>query len=422
MRTTAAAVRQLSLSRQLLAGQRPPPTKQGIEEVVRRLGRLQLDPTAAVAPSHLLVLWSRLGRFEPADVDHVTWTEHRLFEYNATLRPIEQVPLVSAFAPFWTANEGATRAAKIASWIAENRELERHILEELARRGPLSSDQFEDRSRTPWRSGGYFDGHNVGRMLEFLAGVCRIAVAGRRGRTRLWDLVDRVWPERLMRVELDSRDLLRQRLANTLRALGVVSGRELRRRVALPGSRIPYEQLIAEGRVRPVVVSEDGIPWRDDWYVHPDDAEALVADERPQPVTTLLSPFDNVIHDRDRTRRLFQFVYRTEIYIPPAKRRHGYFAMPILHGEQLLGTIDPRHDRKSGTLDVNSIHLAPEAAKDPEVGRAIIAVLDDLAAFAGARAVRYPASVPADWRSLLPGGQLMGELPLGPPKTSPAIM
>ena len=398
--TTVDAVRRLALERQLLSDPQPPATADGLVAVVERLGRLQLDPTAVVARSHLLVLWSRLGGYDRDVLDGVLWRDGRLFEHGAYLRPIAQLPLVRAMVRHWPGIHGPTRAAVVTQWIDDNDALRRHILDRLRDDGPLASDAFADLAVRAWRTGGYFDGRNVGRMLELLEGAGFVAVADREGATRVWDLPERVWPAELLATRIDDATLVRRRVEISLRAQGVLSATDLRARAALPGAPLPVAELVAEGAMLPVVVAGADGPWPGAWYIHPDDAAALEGVATPADRTTLLSPFDNLIHDRVRTERLFGFAYRMEIYVPEAKRRHGYFAMPILHGGSLIGTVDSARNADAGVLEVKSVRL--DAAQAPrDAAPAVAAAVTDLAAFVGMRGVRWERILPRGWRTAL---------------------
>jgi uncharacterized protein YcaQ len=398
--TTADAIRRLAIERQLLSGPRPPPTADGMVHCAQRLGRIQLDPTAVVARSHLLVLWSRLGIYDRELLNGVLWRDRRLFEHGAFLRPIAHVPLVRAMARHWPAMHGPTRAAVVTGWMDDNDALRRHILDRLRADGPLPSDAFDDLAVRAWRTGGYFDGRNVGRMLELLEGAGLVAVAGRHGATRVWDLPERIWPAELLRIKIDDATLLRRRVEISLRAQGVLSATDLRARAALPGAPLPVADLVAEGAMLPVAVGGSDGPWPGTWYVHPDDAPGLEGGAAPDARTSLLSPFDNLIHDRVRTERLFGFAYRMEIYVPEAKRRHGYFAMPILHDGRLIGTVDPARNADDGVLEIRSVRLASTQAP-PDAAEAVAAAVTELARFVGMDRVRWGRAVPRGWRTAL---------------------
>jgi uncharacterized protein len=339
--------------------------------VVERLGSLQLDPTSAVERSHLLVLWSRLGPFDRRELDRLLWEERALFEYSAFVYPVRDLAVHAARMRGYPSDEtlGPTRARKVRDWLAVNVEFERYVLAELRRRGPLLSRELEDRSLEPWRSSGWTAGKNVSQLLEFLWGQGKVLVAAREGGERVWDLAERVLPQ-LARVErLEPWEGLRGRALLQGRATGVWRPMSWWRRAA--------RELADAGAVERVEI--EGLAG--EWYAHPD----ALADDGWEPGTTLLSPFDPLVYDRERAQALWNFDFRLEIYVPKAKRRYGYFVMPVLAGDELVGRIDPVFDRTTGRLVVNAVH--------PEPGRTLD--LDEplarLAAFLGATEVVLPA-------------------------------
>ena len=216
--------RRLAVTRQRLAGEpRPSPDADGILDVVRDLGCLQLDPTNVVARSHLLVLWSRLGTYDPAHLDALLWTEHRLFEdwaHAASIVLTEEYPVFSALKrDFGRGN--SVHAMRVRDWMARNSTLRRHILTELRRNGPLPSRYFEDKAKEDWQSTGWTAGRNVDRMLEFLWAQGRIMVAERVGAQKLWDLTERCLPEWTLRESLGDYEVVYHAAQKSLRALGV---------------------------------------------------------------------------------------------------------------------------------------------------------------------------------------------------------
>jgi uncharacterized protein YcaQ len=358
--------RRLAVSAQLLAGPRPAATADGILETVRRLGRLQLDPTSIVARSHLLVLWSRLGCYDPADLDDLLWRRRELFEHRAFIVPAEDYAYYRARMRAFPAGD-SKRSRDVREWMRTNAALRRSILGQLRRRGPLRLRDFADRASVGWRSSGWNDERNVGQMLDFLLAQGKVLVAGRENGQRLWDLAERVLPEDVRRRSA----VRRPDLANVERWLllrPVASPREI---PWLPGDPHPRELLPELACAVPVRV--EGI--RGARWLHADHLpllERLEAGEW-EPRTTLLSPFDTLINERDRTEALFGFRFRLEIYVPKTKREYGYFVLPILHGDRLVGRVDPEYDRVERRLRVNAVHWEPGAprAARPAAKRAI---------------------------------------------------
>jgi len=261
------------------------------------------------------------------------------------------------------------RHRQLRDWLAANQTLRRSILRQLRANGPLPTSAIEDRAVTDWRSSGWTAGRNVDRMLDLLWTQGRILVAGRQGRQRVWDLAERVLPAWAPASRPPEREVVR--LAALERA-----GRVERVRVAADGGELPGP-----------------------WYVHADDLPLLERLEAGdwQPRTALLSPFDNLLINRERTQRLFGFHYRTEIYVPKAARRYGYYVLPILHGDRLVGRVDPAMDRRSGRLVVHALHAEPDAPA--AAGPAVAAALQDLAAFLGADGFDLRRQTARVWRS-----------------------
>jgi uncharacterized protein YcaQ len=361
--------RRLAVSAQLLAGPRAPATAEGILGVVRQLGRLQLDPTSIVARSHLLVLWSRLGAYDPAELDTLLWDRRDLFEYRAFIVPTDDYPFFRARMRAFPAGD-SKRSRDVREWMRTNAGLRRSILAQLSRRGPLRLRDFTDNSAVGWRSSGWNDERNVGQMLDFLLAQGKVLVARRESGHRLWDLAERVLP-----ADVRARPARRRPdLAYAEQELRVRPAAAPRELPWPPGDRHPRTLLDElERRGRAHQVSVEGL--RGVRYVHADHVPLLDRLEAGEwePRTTLLSPFDTLISDRDRTEAFFGFRFRLEIYVPKAKRQYGYFVLPILHGDRLVGRIDAEYDRKARRLRVNAMHWEPGAPREarPAAKRAI---------------------------------------------------
>jgi uncharacterized protein YcaQ len=406
---TPTQARRLAVTRQRLAGPRPTPTAAGIVNLVHDLGYVQIDPIGVVERTHRLVLFSRLGRYNVQHLNDLLFKERRLFEYwahGASIVPTEDYPLHSPLMRTYP-NGGGIYRQRAREWIVRNQKLRRYILNRLRREGPLLSRQLEEGGLHPeaWVSTGWTSGRNISRMLDFLWTGGKIMVAGRLGLQKLWDLSERVLPEWAPRDRLTEREVTRRAVERALRALGVGTARHIQYHFIC--GRYPYlphilDELQREGRVQKVEIRDGRDSWPGEWYVHSDVVPRLdrVSDHGWEPRTVLLSPFDNLICDRLRTERLWDFDYRIEIYVPKPKRKYGYYVLPILHGEKLIGRLDPEMDRERGQLRVNGVWAEPGAPAS--AGRAVARALEDLAAFLGAKEILYNSRrIPAIWKRAL---------------------
>ena len=328
-----AQARRIAVRAQVLDG-----SADGLLDTVRRLGFLQIDPISTVAPPQRLVPWSRLGPYNSAELDRLLWEERKLFEWGAFIWPIEDFPLIRA--RMRRRRGKAMYEQRGTEFLRTNARFKRYLLRELEEGGPLLSREIEADLMVSKDPHDWWGSRKVTLMLELLEGRGVVAIVGRRGKQRVWDLAERWYPE---------------------------------------AESIPWpeaERLLAEKRFRALGVRFENGGWR----AHPD------ADDGPVPRrVTFLSPFDRLIHDRDRAEALWNFRYRLEMYVPKAKREYGYYVLPILRGDRLIGRIDPALDRKTGVLQVKGIWwepgVKPVALEKP---------LRDLAAFVGATRIEQP--------------------------------
>ena len=348
---TKAQARRIAVRAQLLDSPRPT----NLLTVVERLTLLQIDPTAAIAPSADLVLWSRLGSaYRPEELKHALEQDRTLFELDAMIRPVGNLGLYLAGADAFPDYE------RSRVWFRDNDRFRRDVFRLLKKSGPLASREIPDTCVVPWASSGWTNDRNVTQMLEFLMSRGEVAIAGRVGRERLWDLAERVYPP----VDVPSvEEAERRRNERRLASLGIARAK---------ARKMPME---------PVHVGETGEPAtvegvKGEWRVDP-----AYLDEDFEGRTALLSPFDRLIHDRVRAGELFDFEYSLEMYKPAAKRRWGYFALPILHEDRLIGKLDAAADRKAGVLRVNAIHEDVKFTRAMRDG--VQAELEDLAAWLG---------------------------------------
>jgi uncharacterized protein YcaQ len=302
-----AQARRIAVRSQLLDG-----SGTDVLQTVRRLGFLQIDPISTVAPPQRLVLWTRLGAYDPAELDRLLWKERKLFESSAFIWPIEDFPLIRAR---MRRRRGKYKYEQQGiEFLRTNARFKRHLLRDLEQRGPLLSREIEADLMVSKDPHDWWGSRKVTLMLELLEGRGVVAIVGRRGTQRVWDLAERWHPE----VE------------------------------TIPWSEA--QRILAEKRFRSLGVKfENGA-----WHAHPDAEDGAV----PRRVT-FLSPFDRLIHDRARAERLWDFYYRLEMYVPKAKRQYGYYVLPILRGDRLIGRVEPVLDRKTGVLRVKGVWWEP---------------------------------------------------------------
>jgi uncharacterized protein YcaQ len=323
--------RRIAVRAQLLDG-----TAKNVLDTIRHLGFLQLDPIATVATPPEMILWSRLGPHDRSALDRLLWQERKLFEWGAFIWPIESYPLVRARMRRKRGNYAWERRG--TEFLQKNARYKRYVLRELERNGPLLSRELADHSVRTWKSHGWHGNRNVAVLLDILHGRGVVAVAGRKSGQRLWDLAERWYPQDVETIPAREADRLLQE--QRFLALGV--------------------------RLRPK-----------GWEAHPEVDDAPVPDR-----VTLLSPFDRLVHDRDRAEALFDFRYRLEMYVPKAKREYGYYVLPLLVGDRIVGRAEPRFDRKTRTLEM--LGVWGDTSRLDEA-------LEGLATFLGAERIEHAA-------------------------------
>ena len=329
IRLDRSEARRLAVRAQLLTADRPA----SIVETIYGLTVVNIEPTAAIAPSADHILWSRLGwPYQPADLKRAVEVDRDVFEWGGFYRLMSDLPLLR--------HEMARRPAYADArrWLDVNDGFRRDVVTRLRDEGPLHAAQVPDTAQESWRSTGWTNNRNASQMLEILVTTGEVAVWGRDAKGRLFDLAERVYPQDL--ADVSAEDAARERAERRLGSLGIARAKS----VAQPFEPIDVGTVGAEAVI-------DGIEGT--WRV---DAASLHAASSFAPRTALLSPFDRLVFDRERLAALFGFEYLLEMYKPAAKRRWGYFALPILHGDQFVGKLDAKADRKTGVLRVAAIH------------------------------------------------------------------
>lgn len=411
-----AAARRLALRKQLLDSRSralsPADDKAAIARVFQALRCIQIDPIRAVERTELLVLWSRIGAFDPRALRELAFVDKRLFEdwaHCASIVLMEDYPLFLYGKRAYAHGDGSY-AQRMRRWLRQNDALVEHVKTQLAARGPLATGEFDASiAHVPWMSSGWSSGRSVPRILDHLFGRGEVMVADRAGTRKAWHLTSAFLPDWADTRTLDARDVSRAGLQHALKALGAATGPQIRNhflRKAYPQWRPTLRDLHQEGKILSVRIrGDDGEPVPGEWYLHADDQALLPAMEaaaEPER-TVLLSPFDNLICDRARTRQLFHFDYAMEIYVPVAQRKYGYYVLPVLAGDRFLGRLDAHMDRKAGILRVKALYPEPQAATAGQAAEGLAQTLRELGAFLGATRLKLGRRMSVRWRQALKG-------------------
>jgi uncharacterized protein YcaQ len=346
--------RRIAIRAQLLTAERPA----GIVETIDALTIVNIEPTAAIAPSADHVLWSRLGwPYDPADLARLVEEDRAIFEWGGFYRTMADLPLLIP------EMRKRPQSREAREWLAANDRFRRDILDRLRADGPLRPADIPDTAQVSWRSSGWTNNRNTLQMLEMLVLRGDVAISGRDAKGRLFDLAERVYPADVP--ELSDEDAARERAERRLGSLGIARARS----VSQPIEPIDVGTVGEEAVI-------DGIDGR--WRLDPAALDGL---DDVTPRTALLSPFDRLVFDRKRLEELFGYEYLLEMYKPAAKRRWGYFALPILHGDRFVGKLDAKADRKAGVLRVNAIH--EDEPFTAEIAEGVQAEIRDLARWLG---------------------------------------
>ncbi|MCE9621164.1 MAG: winged helix DNA-binding domain-containing protein [Actinomycetia bacterium] len=319
-------------------------------KTIRHLTMVQLDGTSAVAPSADLVLWSRIGSsYSPAAL-RTALEKHTVIDLRGMIRPSEDIALYTADMAQWPGT-GELRSYKKAQrdWVEANDMCRRDILRRLRASGPLTARELPDTCRRPWASSGWNNNKNVTMLLDLMVLRGEVAGAGREGRERLWDLAERIYPNK---PAVPAEKAERKRSEKRLSALGIARAR---------GPECPIEPGDV-GEVGEAAVIE-GVAG--EWRVDPAQLGLPFAGR-----AALLSPLDRLLFERRRMVDLFEFEYALEMYKPAPQRKWGYYALPILYGDRLVGKLDATFNRKSGELRVDAVH------EDEPFSKAIAAAVD----------------------------------------------
>jgi uncharacterized protein len=349
-RLTRDQARRIAVRAQLLDADRPGDVVQVAEE----LGAIKIDPTATIAPAEHTILWSRIGEaYDPIQLSKAVEHDRLLFEFDGAFRPVSLLPLMLPAMRRWPRRESSRE------WLEANDRFRTDVLARLRAEGPLLASEIPDTAEVARPPDGWFGSNQSVHMLDFLQRQGEVAVVGREGRSRRWDLAERVYPQNLPEYEFD--DAQRMLSERRLHVAGIAK------------QKSPWSGVGEAGELAVV----EGSAWK--YRVDPEAVAALGEDEGGR--VAFLSPYDGMLFDRPRLREIFEFDYVLEQFKPKAQRKYGFFAHPILMGDRFVGLLDAEVNREREALVVTAVHeLLPFEAEEDEMVRAEI---EDLAQWLG---------------------------------------
>ena len=344
-------------AQQFLSAGAAPKSGKAFADMVRRLGVVQMDSVNVLVRSHYLPIFSRRGSYKSALLERAAYDDRLLFEYwghEASLLPMESYPLFR-----WRmddARNGVGTWGRLKRYATSHRDLVKAALDQIRERGPLGASELTDAGKSKGSWWGWSQGKEI---LEWLFWIGDVTTARRRNFERLYDLPERVLPDAVRGTPQPAREHAQRELTMIgARAMGIATARDLRDYFRLPAkdAAARLAELVEEGKLVPVSVEG----WKQQGYLHHEakiPRASKVAD-----VAALLSPFDSLIWERQRTERLFDFHFRLEIYTPSHKRLHGYYVLPLLVGDRIVGRVDLKSERQSGVLQVKGGSVEPGIA------------------------------------------------------------
>lgn len=402
MKISLSTARRLAIQAQLLdSNNKLPDGKPGIARVIDRLGYIQIDTIAAIRRAHHHTLWTRRNDYHEGMLDELQAQDRLVFEYWA--HAMAYLPMVDF--RFFLPRMHNFRNPK-SKWAKPLLEKHRHLLQPVLERvraeGPLSSKDFESE---PGKKGGtWWDWKPTKMVLELLFWRGELMVSARRNFQKIYDLTERVLPANIDTHMPASEEIGRFLIRRALAALGLASDRELVKFMQ-PGSSRDADMQVADKivlarAIQQLVEEKVVIPLHLEgnanavYYAFSEAVERMSSSAPELEQVHLLSPFDNLIIQRDRVKRLFNFDYSLECYVPAAKRKFGYFALPILRNDALIGQLDPKADRKTRTLIIHKLAFESSFTEFDAVLLPLARKLVDFARFNGCEKILFENVMP----------------------------
>ena len=362
--------------------------KEHAAQTIERLGYVQIDTIAVIERAHHHTLWSRYAAYTPKMLHELFALDRRIFEYWT--HAASYVP-TRDYRYYLPRMHRLADSPKTRQWLQQNTQLVQSVFERIQTEGPLGSADFSDTRNA--KRGSWWDWKPAKRALEILFDIGELMVTERRNFQRIYDMTERVLPAETDTTEPSPNELARFIVRRALASHGVASSNEIRwrnrNRSALVGA---IDELVNSGEVTAVKI--EGM----DDVIYYALTEKVAAEPSPcqnQKFIHLLSPFDNLVIQRERLKKLFGFEYKLECYMPAEKRRYGYFCLPILWGDEFMGRLDAKADRKRKTFIVRKMIFEPEFENDPGLLPALADKLWALARFNNCESIVIETAIPS---------------------------
>jgi uncharacterized protein YcaQ len=392
MKISASTAKKLAIRCQGLGdGWKMAKGKEGVAQAIERLGYVQIDTISVIQRAHHHTLWSRRSDYDPEMLHELQAQDRRVFEWWT--HAASYIPM-GDYRYYLRRMRSHAERPRTREWLKHNAELKDNVLKRLQNEGPLGSSDFShpEGKRGPW-----WDWKPAKRALETLFSMGEVMVTERRKFQRIYDLTERVLPEGTDTTEPDDDEMARFVIRRSLghRGLASVDAISWGRRCPRSVPEI-LSEMVMSGTVTPVEVKgSEG----ETQYALTENIEE--ATKRRQKQVHILSPFDNLVIHRGRLKELFDFGFKLECYLPTAKRRYGYFCLPILWREQFVGRLDPKADRKQKTFIIRNAIFEPGFRKYDELLPELAKKLREFAVFNGCERIVVEQAEPRKVKNIL---------------------
>lgn len=407
---TTEQARKLFLIKQHLVGDKLQGSfNEKVISLVRDIGFIQWDPVTTVAPSHLITLWSRIGRFEWNELENLMWDTKEIFLHWAPIAFLvltEDYPIYHSLMLEYPDSLGKAWRSHIEparKFLESHAELQKKLIEKLSS-GPIETATLNNLGKKEKSVDGWSTGNEVTRLLIQLNMRGKVIVSGHVGNQNIWSLTDDFLPKKTQRKHLSVEDLEEKMAIRSLKALGVASDFDINRyfvRGRYRKQEEVIENMVSRGIIQNVRVNNQ--KGRRKYYILPDDLKLIEnLDREPwEGNIKLISPFDNIISTRERAEKLFNFKYSLEQFVPKEKRVYGTYVLPILWQDKLVGRIDAKMDKVKHVLNIIAIYSEPGLEKELKIPQELSELLNDFAGFLGAESISYGSKMPDGWKKTL---------------------